>query len=252
MNEAKIIQLRQEVRGSVVTTDDEGYDVARRVYNAMIDRRPAVIVTPANAGDVMTAVRFAPDNDLPVAVRGGSHSVPGFGTCDGGLVVDLSSQRSVRSSRSVVRREPKGSDRGRPQRRGLPVRARDHRWHHLDNQVTCRVLRVQLRVQTQPRGSLLPHLCGRPVSRFGEVAQPPVDQGHRRVTGCARTTGDSGAGDRAGLLGHREARPRQVDLRTLDRDMVWPAAVTCRDGHDDQQFWNVGQVPLAGDDDGGP
>ena len=96
MNEAKIIQLRREVRGSVVTTDDEGYDVARRVYNAMIDRRPAVIVTPANAGDVMTAVRFAPDNDLPVAVRGGSHSVPGLGTCDGGLVVDLSSQRSVR------------------------------------------------------------------------------------------------------------------------------------------------------------
>ncbi len=96
MNEGKFAQLREDVRGSVTTADDEGYDAARRVYNAMIDRRPAVIVAPANTGDVMTAVRFAADNDLPVAVRGGSHSVPGFGTCDKGVVVDLSSQRGVR------------------------------------------------------------------------------------------------------------------------------------------------------------
>ncbi|MEP6526902.1 MAG: FAD-binding oxidoreductase, partial [Nocardioidaceae bacterium] len=73
-----------------------GYDVARRVYNAMIDRRPRVIVRPANTGDVMMAVSFARDNDLPVATRGGSHSVPGFGTCDDGVVVDLSSRRGVR------------------------------------------------------------------------------------------------------------------------------------------------------------
>jgi FAD/FMN-containing dehydrogenase len=88
--------LRESLRGSVMTRDDDGYDVARRVYNAMIDKFPRVIVRPANTGDVMTTVRYARDNDLPVAVRGGSHSVPGFGTCDGGVVVDLFERRSVR------------------------------------------------------------------------------------------------------------------------------------------------------------
>ena len=96
MDDARIAQLREDVRGSVIAAGDEEYDAARRVYNAMIDRRPAVVVRPANTGDVMTAVRFAADNGLPVAVRGGSHSVPGFGTCDDGLVVDLSSRRGVR------------------------------------------------------------------------------------------------------------------------------------------------------------
>jgi FAD/FMN-containing dehydrogenase len=96
MNQSHIEQLREGVRGEVIAPGDERYDEARRVYNAMIERRPAVIVRPANSGDVMTAVRFAGDNDLPVAVRGGSHSVPGFGTCDDGVVIDLSSRRGVR------------------------------------------------------------------------------------------------------------------------------------------------------------
>ena len=88
--------LRESLRGSVITRDDDGYDAARRVYNAMIDKFPRVIVRPANTGDVMTTVRYARENDLPVAVRGGSHSVPGFGTCDDGVVVDLCERRSVR------------------------------------------------------------------------------------------------------------------------------------------------------------
>jgi FAD/FMN-containing dehydrogenase len=88
--------LKEKVRGPVITPDDQDYDDARRVYNAMIDRRPRVIVRPANTGDVMTAVRFAQDNGLPVATRGGSHSVPGFGTADDAVVVDLSLRRSVR------------------------------------------------------------------------------------------------------------------------------------------------------------
>ena len=96
MDTARLEQLREGVRGTVTTPGDEGYDTARQVYNAMIDRRPAAIIQPANAGDVMTAVRFAGENGLSVAVRGGAHSVPGFGTCDDGLVIDLSSMRGVR------------------------------------------------------------------------------------------------------------------------------------------------------------
>ncbi len=96
MDKARIDQLREDVRGEVIAPSDDHYDDARRVYNAMIDRRPAVVVRPANTTDVMTAVRCAGDNDLPVAVRGGSHSVPGFGTADDAVVIDLSSRRGVR------------------------------------------------------------------------------------------------------------------------------------------------------------
>ncbi len=96
MDTTALSALRENVRGTVITAEDADYDEARTVYNAMIDRRPSVIVRPANSGDVMAAVRFAADNDLTVAVRGGSHSVPGFGTADDALVVDLSSMRGVR------------------------------------------------------------------------------------------------------------------------------------------------------------
>ena len=88
--------LRGQVRGDVIGTDDQGYDVARRVYNAMIDKRPSVVVRAVNAGDVIAAVNFARESRLDLAIRGGSHSVPGFGTCDGGVVIDLSRMRGVR------------------------------------------------------------------------------------------------------------------------------------------------------------
>ena len=88
--------LRERVRGAVIEATDDSYEDARKVYNAMIDRHPAVIVQPLNAGDVIAAVDFARENDLPVAVRGGGHSVPGFGTWDDAVVVDLSRMRSVR------------------------------------------------------------------------------------------------------------------------------------------------------------
>ena len=89
-------KLREQVRGEVIAPENEGYEQARKVYNAMIDRRPSVVVRPVNVGDVMTAVNFARENRLDLAIRGGSHSVPGFGTCDGGVVIDLSRMRSVR------------------------------------------------------------------------------------------------------------------------------------------------------------
>ncbi|MET0526464.1 MAG: FAD-binding oxidoreductase [Nocardioides sp.] len=96
MDSSAVTALREAVRGVVTTAADDGYDEARRVRNGMTDKRPAVIVQPVNAGDVMTAVRYAADHDLTVAVRGGGHSVPGFGTCDDGVVVDLSAMRDVR------------------------------------------------------------------------------------------------------------------------------------------------------------
>jgi FAD/FMN-containing dehydrogenase len=89
-------QLRERVRGDVIAPDDEAYEEARKVYNGMIDRRPAVVVRPVNAGDVIAAVNFARESEIDLAIRGGSHGVPGFGTCDGGVVVDLSRMKGVR------------------------------------------------------------------------------------------------------------------------------------------------------------
>ncbi len=90
-----IDELRERARGQVITTEDVGYDEARTVYNAMIDKRPSVVVRCANAGDVMASVDFARSNGMDLAVRGGSHSVPGFGTCDDGIVIDLVQMRGV-------------------------------------------------------------------------------------------------------------------------------------------------------------
>jgi FAD/FMN-containing dehydrogenase len=90
-----IDQLRGQIHGSIVTAEDADYEDARHVYNAMIDRRPMVVVRCADAADVQAAVNLARENGLDLAVRGGSHSVPGFGTCDGGVVADLSGMRSV-------------------------------------------------------------------------------------------------------------------------------------------------------------
>jgi FAD/FMN-containing dehydrogenase len=91
-----IDQLREQVRGDVIAPDDGAYEEARKVYNAMIDKRPAVVVRPVNAGDVIAAVNFARESGIDLAIRGGSHGVPGFGTCDGGVVIDLSRMKGVR------------------------------------------------------------------------------------------------------------------------------------------------------------
>jgi FAD/FMN-containing dehydrogenase len=96
MSAATIEQLREQVRGQVIAPEDDGYDEARAVYNAMVDRRPAVVIRPANAGDVVAGVGFAREAGIDLAVRGGGHGVPGFGTCDGGVAIDLSSMRGVR------------------------------------------------------------------------------------------------------------------------------------------------------------
>src|SRR6266496_2023028 len=96
MAKPTVEQLREQVRGAVIAAEDPGYDEARKVYNAMIDRRPLVVVQAMNAGDVMAAVNFARESEVDLSIRGGGHSVPGFGTCDGGVVIDLSRMRGVR------------------------------------------------------------------------------------------------------------------------------------------------------------
>ncbi len=96
MAKPTIEKLREQVRGPVVTPDDPNYDQARKVYNAMIDRHPAVIVSCVDPGDVMAAVAFAQENGLDLSIRGGSHSVPGFGTNDDGVVIDLSLMKGIR------------------------------------------------------------------------------------------------------------------------------------------------------------
>jgi FAD/FMN-containing dehydrogenase len=97
LGEATIQELREVVRGRVLAPLDDGYADACAIWNGMHDgRRPALVVRCAGAADVIAAVGFARGNDLPIAVRGGAHSVAGFSTCDDGLVVDLSPMRGVR------------------------------------------------------------------------------------------------------------------------------------------------------------
>ncbi|MGY3568300.1 FAD-binding oxidoreductase [Sinomonas sp. RB5] len=88
--------LRGQVRGQVIEGDDPEYEVARHVFNGMVDRRPAAILRVSQVADVMAAVRFAHGLGIDVALRGGGHSAPGFGTVDGGLVLDFSARRGVR------------------------------------------------------------------------------------------------------------------------------------------------------------
>ena len=90
------VDLKQTIRGGVILPEDSGYDEARQVYNAMIDKRPAVIARCVDAADVITAISFARSAGLAVAVRGGGHNGPGLGTVEGGLVIDLSPMRGVR------------------------------------------------------------------------------------------------------------------------------------------------------------
>ena len=88
--------LRGGVRGTVCLPGEAGYDAASAIWNAMIDRRPGLVVCCAGAADVMRAVRFARANGLLVAVRGGGHNIAGNAICDGGLMIDLSPMRSIR------------------------------------------------------------------------------------------------------------------------------------------------------------
>jgi FAD/FMN-containing dehydrogenase len=95
LEEAAVQELAADFRGELIRRGDDGYDAARAVFNGMIDRHPALIARCTGVSDVIAAVNFARENELVVAVRGGGHSVPGYGVCDGGIVIDLSPMKGI-------------------------------------------------------------------------------------------------------------------------------------------------------------
>jgi len=99
IEQAALAELKNALRGRLLLADNDGYDAARKVLNPSIDRHPALIVQPSGAADVATAVTFAKERGLLVAVKCGGHSFSGKSTCDGGIQIDLSTMRGARIDR---------------------------------------------------------------------------------------------------------------------------------------------------------
>src|ERR1051326_2410454 len=97
MNDAQITAFGQGLRGQLIGRSHVEYDSARKLYNAMIDKRPLLIARCADVADVIAAVNFGRENGLLIAVRGGGHNGPGLGSVDDGLVIDLSQMKGVRT-----------------------------------------------------------------------------------------------------------------------------------------------------------
>ena len=89
-------KLKGSIKGSVLVPDDPGYEEARQIWNAMINRRPAVIVQCAQADDVPSVIRFARENKLELSIRGGGHNIAGNALCDNGITIDFSRMKNVR------------------------------------------------------------------------------------------------------------------------------------------------------------
>src|SRR5215217_8244093 len=108
LSEAAVENLRDSLRGQLLRMDDADYEAARRVFNWMIDRRPALIVRCAGAADVVASVNFAREHDLPLSVRGGGHSVAGTAVCEGGVMLDLASMKDIRvdPERRIAQAQP--------------------------------------------------------------------------------------------------------------------------------------------------
>lgn len=88
-------KLKDNLKGQIVLPDDPGYDKVRQIWNAMINRRPAVIVQCAEADDVSRAIMFARQNSLEISIRGAGHNIAGNAVCDNGVMIDLSTMRNV-------------------------------------------------------------------------------------------------------------------------------------------------------------
>jgi hypothetical protein len=95
LSEDTITKLKQSLRGKLIQRNDEDYHTARKVYNGMIDKRPLLIAKCTDEADVITALKFARENDLLIAIRSGGHNGGGLGLCDDGLVIDLSLMKGI-------------------------------------------------------------------------------------------------------------------------------------------------------------
>lgn len=101
LNETAIEEFKANLRGALIQRGDERYDEVRALYNGMIDKRPLLIARCADVADVIAAVNFGRETGLLIAIRGGGHSGPGLGSCDDGLMIDLSMMKSVRVDPTV-------------------------------------------------------------------------------------------------------------------------------------------------------
>jgi FAD/FMN-containing dehydrogenase len=99
LGEQTINELRAGLRGDVVRPGDGEYDVTRKIWNAMIDRRPSLIIRPAGPADVVQTVDFARDNRMVLSVRSGGHNIAGTSVCEGGILLDLSRMKALRVDR---------------------------------------------------------------------------------------------------------------------------------------------------------
>src|SRR5437764_12049565 len=90
-----ILRLKARWCGELIGPEDSGYEAARRVWNGLIDKHPALIAYCADVADVVQALQWARDQQLPIAVRSGGHSLSGHSVCEGGLVIDLSRLKGI-------------------------------------------------------------------------------------------------------------------------------------------------------------
>jgi len=155
-------RLAGQIAGEVVMRGHHDYDVARRVWNGMIDRRPAVIVRCMSAVDVAAALDFASDAGLRVAVRGGPHNIAGNATCDDGLVVDLSPMQSVEVDIGARRARAAGGVTWGVFDEATQRQAAALRRHPADHRATVstrsvQLLEGQLRRRTKRRAHRRPH-----------------------------------------------------------------------------------------------
>jgi FAD/FMN-containing dehydrogenase len=95
LQEDTIRKFKQSLRGELILSNDPGYDEARSIWNAMIDRRPALIARCLGVADVVTCVNFAREHGIVLSIKGGGHNISGLAVCEGGLMLDMSRMRGV-------------------------------------------------------------------------------------------------------------------------------------------------------------